>query len=66
MTSGKSIYKGLSWALTPKAQELLAQLTTSGMDYDLAFSVLDKLVIDGELPETEVFELPEKIDKGFK
>lgn len=50
-----NVYKGLDWALTPKAKEEIAELVRSGLDFDLAFALVDHQVLTGERPEADVY-----------
>lgn len=52
-----SPYVGISWALTAKATKLKDELMASGFDYDLAMAYLEV-----NLPEGEIYELPENDD----
>lgn len=55
----KPIYQGLFWALTDQAKEHLTELLQEGMDYDVAFVVLDELVREGVLKESDLYSIPE-------
>jgi len=52
MTRNKYINSGLEWALTPQASMLLDYLLKLGMDYDLAYAVLEV-----KLSEEEIYDL---------
>lgn len=56
----KPIFYGLYWSLTDSAKEKITALMQSGMDYDLAFSLLDNQVRAGTLQESDVYSLPAK------
>lgn len=50
----KYINSSLAWALTAEAEQELQKLVMLGLDYDLAF-----VIIEEAWPEEEVFQLGE-------
>lgn len=49
----KPLNEGLVWALTDKAKKELERLIRAGLDFDLAF-----VIIEETWSETDVFDLP--------
>lgn len=55
----KSIYSGMAWVFTPFGKELILDLVSNGIDYDLAVSMVHQSVEDGAYTEAEIYEEPE-------
>lgn len=51
--ANKSLNESMAWALTKEAKEALKRLVESGLDYDLAYAILEE-----QWPEDELYELP--------
>jgi hypothetical protein len=58
MGSKNYIYKGMEWAFTEEAKIKIIELTSVGLEYDLAVGLINKAIDDGLLTENEIYHIP--------
>ncbi len=55
----RNIYSGMAWVFTSFGKELILDLVSNGIDYDLAVTLVHQSVEDGVHTEEEIYESPE-------